>query len=142
MDEMILKDYAKKNPRRDVAVVGLRDGEGDVLLTRSHKLPDHWQPIGGGIDESDASPADAAVRELKEEFNLEFGKEALTQVMTAPYDFGEGTIYFYELKVDRRKLRITVDTEEIAEYRWFSKDEVLELPAMPATAAYLKVVAE
>lgn len=141
MDKMILKDYAKKNPRRDVAVVGLRDGEGNVLLARSHKLPDHWQPIGGGIDENDASPADAAVRELKEEFDLEFRADALTQVMTMPYDFGEGTIYFYELKVDRSKLQITVDSEEIAEYRWFSKDEVLALPAMPATAQYLKSIA-
>ncbi len=48
MNEIIIRQYAKDNPKRDVAVVGLRDAEGDVLLMRTHTLPDLWQPVGGG----------------------------------------------------------------------------------------------
>jgi 8-oxo-dGTP pyrophosphatase MutT (NUDIX family) len=140
MNENILEQYAKENPRRDVAVVGLRDEEGNVLLMRSHKLPELWQPIGGGIDREDASPAAAAVRELQEELGLNIDPSALEEVLTTPYDFGEGTVYFFETRVYRDNLVLHVQTNEVVEHRWFSRQELNSLPAMPATQIYLKLI--
>lgn len=138
MNDQAVKQYAKDHPRRDVAVVGLRDTEGNVLLMRTHKLPAFWQPIGGGIDSDDVSPEATAIRELQEEFGVKLDSEELVDTLTVPYDFGEGTIYFFDAKIDRDTIEFTVDSQEVIEYRWFSKDEALNLPAMRATQIYLQ----
>lgn len=138
MNEDVLRQYAKENPRRDVAVVGLRDIQGNVLLMRSHKLPGHWQPIGGGVDPEDVSPRMAAVRELKEELGIKIDPSTLHEVLVTPYDFGEGSVYFFETPVNREKLELHVDSHEVIEHRWFSKDEAIVLSAMPATQKYLQ----
>lgn len=138
MDDEIIKKYAQEHPRRDVAVVGLRDSNGDVLLMRAHKLPHLWQPVGGGIDPHDYSPQAAALRELREEMGVRLDPSVLVEVLTTPYDFGEGTVFFFEAEVDRDTLNLSADTDEVVEYRWFSPREAASLPAMPATAAYLR----
>ena len=142
MNDEVTKQYAEDHPKRDVAVVGLRDVDDNVLLTRTHKLPDYWQPIGGGVDPEDTSPKAAAVRELQEEFGISLEPAQLIDVLATPYDFGEGTVYFFEAKVDRDTIEFTIDAEEVVEYRWFSKEEALALPAMAATQAYLQQLAK
>jgi hypothetical protein len=42
MNQDAIMQYAKQNPSRDVAVLGLRDLAGNVLLMRTHKLPESW----------------------------------------------------------------------------------------------------
>ena len=138
MNKDILKQYAREHPTRNVAVVGLRDGEGNVLLMRSHKLPELWQPVGGGIDQEDVSPSAAAAREVREELGLFLNARDLKQVLTTPYDFGEGTVYFFETSVDRTNLELHIDPEEVRECAWFSLDKLESLPAMPATRKYLQ----
>ena len=142
MNNDIIKQYSNEYPRRDVAVVGLRDVNENVLLMRTHKLPDLWQPIGGGIEPEDATPKAAAVRELQEEFGISLDSSKLIDVLTTPYDFGEGTVYFFDAKVNRDNIEFEVDPQEVVEYRWFSKEEVLALPAMAATQAYLQQIAK
>lgn len=140
MNEDAIKQYAKENPKRDVAVLGLRDENGNVLLMRSHKLPELWQPIGGGVDAEDVSPEAAAVRELYEEFGVKINASKLIQILTTPYDFGEGTVYFFEASVVRDDIKLNVDINEVVGYNWFSKEDALTLPAMPATRNYLTLL--
>lgn len=135
-----LNKYAEENPRRNVAVVALKDDQGNVLLMRSHKLPEHWQPVGGGIDPEDASPEAAAIRELEEELDVHIDASLLKLVLTTPYDFGEGTVYFFEAEINRDRLVLHVDPEEVIEHRWFSKAELASLQAMPATKKYLETI--
>jgi len=134
MNEDVIKQYAKKYPKRDVAVLGLRD----VLLMRTRKLPEFWQPIGGGIELEDTSPKAAAIRELREEFGVSLDPTVLIDIMTTPYDFGQGTIYFFEATFDRDNTEFHIDPEGVVEYRWFSKEEALKLPAMAATQKYVQ----
>jgi 8-oxo-dGTP pyrophosphatase MutT (NUDIX family) len=134
------EQYALDNPVRNVAVVGLRDVSGQVLLMRSHKLPSHWQPFGGGIDQEDASPKDAAIRELNEELGIRLSVDSLIEVLQTPYDFGEGTIYFFEAVVDKDQLKLVSDQEEVLELKWFSPQDVSLLNAMPATKKYLQTL--
>jgi 8-oxo-dGTP pyrophosphatase MutT (NUDIX family) len=138
MDEE--EKYRKEHPKRDVAVVGIRDGAGRVFLVRTHKLTEWWQPIGGGVDPEDASPQAAAVREIKEELGVEIKLADLKLKIETPYDFGEGTVYFYEVEMDP-EVNFEIDSVEIVDYKWFSPSEAQYLKAFPATMAYLRTLA-
>ena len=104
--------YRQEHPKRDVAVVGIRDSAGRVFLVRTHKLTEWWQPIGGGVDPEDITPQAAAIREVKEELGIEIELVDLKLIIETPYDFGEGTVYFYETKIDP-ETSFTIDPVEI-----------------------------
>jgi len=137
-NHQIVEKYKRDNPKRDVAVVALRDKDGRVFLVRTHRLKDWWQPVGGGVDPEDASPLMAAARETKEELGVTLDPAKLHLVITAPYDFGEGTVYFFEVFVDAESLAMTIDAKEIIDNRWFALDECLALPTFDATGQFLK----
>lgn len=137
----VVEQYGKDHPKREVAVVGLRDEEGNVFLVRTHKLTEWWQPVGGGVDAEDKSPEEAAVREIQEELGISIDPNSLTLILVTPYDFGEGSVYFYEALVDRESLIMKIDEIEIIDHKWFSPQESLELKAFPATAAFLQKLA-
>ncbi|MFJ8811634.1 NUDIX hydrolase [Amycolatopsis thermoflava] len=130
----------KEHGRRNVAVVGLRNADDQILMIRTNRLPSRWQPIGGGVESSDKSPADALIREVFEELSISLDPSDLKAVLQAPYDFGEGTVFFYEAFFDPRVHRIKIDTEEIAESRWFDLSEAMRLPVFPATKTFLKIL--
>lgn len=132
--------YRKEHPKRDVAVVGVRDETGNILLVRTHKLTKWWQPIGGGVDWEDASPQAAAVREIKEELGINVKITNLKPVIETPYDFGEGTVYFYEITINK-EINFKVDEVEIIDHKWFSPEEAQHLDVFPATKAYLQTLA-
>jgi NAD+ diphosphatase len=123
--------------KRNVAVVGLVNRKNEILLVRTVKYPEMWQAVGGGIEEGDASPEAAAVREVFEETGLSFEMDDLEKIMVAPFDFGEGKVHCYIVDVPS-DLDITFKAEEIAESRWVSLDGAAFLPAYPATKAFLK----
>ena len=126
--------------KRDVAVVGLRDDHGKVLMARARSLPEWWHPLGGGIEPSDTSPQAAVCREVKEELGIDLNPQKLQFVLTAPYDFGEGTMYFYETPFDR-STPITVDQNEIVELQWLAPEEALALPLLPGAITFFKRLA-
>jgi 8-oxo-dGTP pyrophosphatase MutT (NUDIX family) len=128
---------SRKNPKREVAVVGLMNSHGCILLVRTRKFPDHWQPIGGGVQPEDASPLDAVIRELKEEAGLTFVPPDFKLHLTTGYDFGEGHIYFYIASVPETT-ELTFDPEEIAEWKWFPIDSLDVVAAFPAAQSFFK----
>jgi len=134
--------YRQEHPKRNVAMVGIRDTVGNILLVRTHKLTAYWQPIGGGVDAEDETPQNAAVREIQEELGIEVSPKDLRPIIETPYDFGEGTIYFYELEIDRMTTKFEVDEEEIIDHSWFSPSEAQQLEAFPATQAYLRTLSQ
>jgi 8-oxo-dGTP pyrophosphatase MutT (NUDIX family) len=134
------EEYKQEHPERNVAVVGLRDAAGNVLLVRTHKLTQWWQPIGGGIDSEDKTPEAAAVREVQEELGITVDPNDLVLVLETAYDFGRGTVYFYEIQVDRNAVSLIIDEHEIIDHEWFSPKEAQEVNAFPATKAYLQTL--
>lgn len=138
----IVERYSKDHPKREVAVVGLRDERGNVFLVRTHKLTEWWQPVGGGVDPEDKSPEEAAVREIREELGISIDLSSLSLILVTPYDFGEGNVYFYETLVNRESMSMKIDEVEIIDFKWFSPQESLSLKAFPATVAFLQKIAQ
>jgi 8-oxo-dGTP pyrophosphatase MutT (NUDIX family) len=131
----------RRHPVRTVAVIVLVNDERKILLIQTKRLPNQWQPIGGGVKESDRSIEAAAIREAREEFGLELQEHQLKKVCQAEYDFGEGTVYFFVAPLPHDSI-LHPDPTEIAASRWASVEEALDLPMFPATTKCLRFVHE
>lgn len=124
-----------KNPVRNVAVVGIFDSHKHLLLVRTKRFPDHWQPIGGGMKPFDSSPVDTLMREVREEIGIEFTADQFQLQLTTNYDFGEGTVYFYTASMPQNSPP-NFDSNELTEWRWFAIDSLDSLQAFPATKKF------
>jgi 8-oxo-dGTP pyrophosphatase MutT (NUDIX family) len=122
----------RANPRRTVAVVFVVGKDRRLLLVRTKRLPNQWQPIGGGARPDDSTVRSTALREVEEEAGLHLGEKDLRDLYSTPYDFGEGTVYFFITSLPAGS-QLTFDEGEIEEWRWVSLDDALSLPVFPAT---------
>jgi 8-oxo-dGTP pyrophosphatase MutT (NUDIX family) len=124
------------HPTRDVALVGLFDADGRVLLVRTSRFPHHWQPVGGGVRDVDSSPIDTIRREVREEFGFVLPVDGLRLQLTTDYDFGEGLVYFY-LAPFPNDSQLLVDKREVVEWRWFTMASTKDLKMFVATRKFL-----
>ena len=116
-------------PKGTLALVRRR---GKVLMIRRadhlKRAPGYWG-LPGGILEPGESPTEGAVRELREELNLE---GAPLQILgTRPSMSGEYELFWVELEVaDTSPMK--PHTGEVAEARWVGPEELLQLePLVP-----------
>ncbi len=131
------KEYSKLHPQRNVAVAGLVDDEGKILLMRTRALPDKWQPVGGGV-KKDETPEQTIIREVKEELSIDIDPRYSVFNSSQAYDFGDGTVYFYTIPVERSLIElISIKASEVLEARWVPVDEFKDLSYYPATKKYL-----
>ena len=112
------------------AAVVVLDAEGRVLLVRHSYGKERWSLPGGEVDQGE-SPAEAAVREAREEAGIEVELDHLIGV------------YFLRSKKNGLRFmfaaRITAgeptaaDADEIAEVGWFEPEELPQptTPTMP-----------
>lgn len=128
-----------RHPRhRDVAVAALVDGDKRVLLVRTRRLPQFWQPVGGGVEPGDGGePRNTATRELREELGLDLPEDALQPSLETPYDFGQGTVHFFVAHLPEMA-DLDIDDHEILEMSRFKVSEAIKLPAYPATKRFLE----
>jgi 8-oxo-dGTP pyrophosphatase MutT (NUDIX family) len=118
--------------RRDGVCVGLTHGN-TMLVVRTRRYPDVWQPIGGGVAAGE-KPADAAVREVAEETGWFIEPAVLELVVELPMDAHDGTLVFYTAAAPDSAPDI--DPGELAESRWATADELLQLPAFAAARQF------
>ncbi len=127
---------------RDFVVVAYIVNEGKVLLVH-HKKHGMWLPPGGHIDDNEL-PTEAAVREIKEETGLDIGvvgeEEHYHRVMVLAHpkfvqleDIEPGhqhidLVYFAKMKDTSQKIEI--NKSELNEVRWFSREELGEVPEL------------
>lgn len=119
-----------------------RDADDRLLLVRQ---ADHgrWGLLGGAMDPGE-SPAESAVREVREEIGVDVVLGPIIGVLSGPkyeieYDDGDRnayvTIVFGPCRLDGE---IVPDGEEVLEARWFSPAELSTADLHPFSRAALE----
>ena len=113
-------------PRTDPAVIMLiTDGDDRALLGRQPVWPEGRFSTLAGFVEPGESLDDAVRREVMEEVGIQVGE--VTYAGSQPWPFPSSLMlgFFGQALTSD----ITVDQNEIAEARWFTRDEVTEMTA-------------
>lgn len=111
---------------RILADAAIFNDEGKILLiqqTKNGRQPFLWGLPGGHV-EKDENPEEAAIREVKEETNLDI---SLTNFVHAEIlyvsDGSEYLLVTYKAK-SRDLNNIKIDSKEVNDYGWFSLKEI------------------
>jgi ADP-ribose pyrophosphatase YjhB (NUDIX family) len=118
------------------------DSVGRVLLVWPTGHDDGWHVMGGAVDPGE-SPAQTAVREAKEEIGVDIKLGPLLGAFGGPnhevlYPNGDQVAYVVSLyQAEIASGEVTVDGEELAEARWFTRSELDNLRLHPGARAML-----
>jgi 8-oxo-dGTP diphosphatase len=120
-----------------VGAGGLIHRKGEILLIKRKFDPNkgRWS-LPGGLVEVGEDPADAAVREVREELGLEVKLEGLFQVANEVIRDSQGVVKYHFVLIDYLMTPIgdiITLNEESDEYRWFQTDQVEGLEASENT---------
>lgn len=114
---------------RLVVHVCIFGSDGRMLIQR--RLPDKkgwsgmWDITAGGSALAGDNSQQAASRELLEEVGIDYSLEGKRPAMTIYFDGGFNDIYTINMDVDIDKL--TLQPTEVAEVRWATEEEILEM---------------
>jgi len=113
-------------PRTDPAVIMLiTDGDDRAVLGRQVRWPEGWFSTLAGFVEPGESLPDAVRREVMEEVGLVVGSVEFAG--SQPWPFPSSLMLGFHGVAETTE--ITVDETEMAEARWFTRDELTELTA-------------
>ena len=112
------------------AAVVVQDGRGRVLLVRHSYGKERWSLPGGAVDQGE-SPAEAAVREAREEAGVEVELDHLIGVYYLR-SRKDGLRFMFAARITSGEPS-AADADEIAEIGWFDPDALPEptTPTMP-----------
>lgn len=120
-------------PRLAPAVIVLIEGEGRMLLARSpHFAAGVYSTIAGFVEPGE-SLEDAVVREIREEVGVEVRN--VRYFGSQPWPFPNSLMIGFVADYAGGELRI--DPSEIEDARWFSPDDLPELPSKLSIARAL-----
>jgi ADP-ribose pyrophosphatase YjhB (NUDIX family) len=115
-------------------VQGILERDGRVLLARRANEPrrGHWDLPGGFVEETEDA-ADGLRREFREETGLEVEPVRLLRIDIEPY--GERRVFSVTWLVRGEGEPVAAD--DVAELRWFGRDELPEEMAFPGQESVL-----
>jgi 8-oxo-dGTP pyrophosphatase MutT (NUDIX family) len=93
--------------------------DGRWLMIRNSYGKGHWTFPGGGVNRSE-DPADAAIREVREEVGIDLGSVEPIGTYQSNIQFKHDTVHCYVATVLRPDHQI--DMTEVIESGWFSPD--------------------
>lgn len=135
----------RSTSNRPIATVGalIHDGEGEVLMMRTHKWSNKWGIPGGKIERGEASE-DALRREVKEEtaLDIEDIRFALVQDSIDSLEFERPEHFILLNYVARVTSRDVTLNDEAEQYQWLSPEDALKLDLNQPTRHLLEQVLE
>jgi NAD+ diphosphatase len=118
-------------PRTDPVVIMLATRGDRALLGRNRRRPGARFSCLAGFVEPGETPEEAVRREVREETGVRCGRARYLAAQPWPFPSSLMMGFLAEALTEE----ITVDAEELAEARWFSRDEVREMVARAAAGA-------
>jgi NAD+ diphosphatase len=115
-------------PRTDPVVIMLAIRGERALLGRNRRRPGARFSCLAGFVEPGETPEEAVRREVREEAGVRCGR--VRYLAAQPWPFPSSLMMGFLAEALTEE--ITVDVEEIAEARWFSRDEIREMVARAA----------
>jgi NAD+ diphosphatase len=115
-------------PRTDPVVIMLATRGERALLGRNRRRPGARFSCLAGFVEPGETPEEAVRREVREEAGVRCGR--VRYLAAQPWPFPSSLMMGFLTEALTEE--ITVDAEEIAEARWFSRDEIREMVARAA----------
>lgn len=102
----------------------LRDGQRVLVIKRGPSVirPGYWCPPSGRVEPGETQEQ-AVIREVAEELGVV--AKPIAKVWECPTDDGDFTLHWWVAESEQYELR--PDPAEVAEVRWVSADEFLEL---------------
>lgn len=133
--------YRKESGIKDRWIASVFLARGDkILVVRTHRFPQYWQPVGGQSASEDADPLSTAIREVREEIGLEVDPSALIPLGSARRDRGEGLVFAYAAEAGRGWEPIVLESE-IVDHKWMTHQELLAADTFGATRHFAQVLA-
>ena len=126
-----------KSERAVVAIVAIFSPDGKILLVRTRELPNYWQPIGGKARDSQESPYDALVREVREETKIDLIPLAVKFETSYSWDLGIGNVFCYSVRLGTHA-EPAIPAKEVMEAKWFDLDSASRLAMLPASKAFIE----
>jgi NAD+ diphosphatase len=123
---------AEHFPRVDPVVIMLVEHEGKVLLGRQPHYPQGRYSALAGFLEAGESIEDAVAREVKEEAGIDVNE--VRYVASQPWPFPSSLMIGCSARALTSDL--TIDTTELDDARWFTRQEVRDAVAGSAGAAF------
>jgi 8-oxo-dGTP diphosphatase len=115
----------KQHSHRTQAVVAvLRRGDRLLVIKRASGVivPGYWTPPSGRIEPGETHEQ-ALIREVEEELGVK--ATPIAKVWECPTDDGEFLLHWWTVDIDSHALRL--DPAEVADARWVTCEEFLEL---------------
>lgn len=132
------EDGVEQFPRTDAAVImAVRDGQDRLLLARNAHFPSGFYSVLAGFVEPGESLENAVAREVAEEVGITV--EEVEYMGSQPWPFPRSLMLGYRAWAPGAT-ELTLQDEEIAEARWFTREELAaaletEEIALPGTAS-------
>lgn len=130
-----------------VACAAIFNDQGQILLTKRNspsnpETHNKWQLPGGSVEIGE-HPAEAALREIKEETSL-----TIQLIFDRPFVYSHGfgrkghvILLVYKAKYISGKLDISGDLGETKEAKWFRPEDVPHLKSLPETEKIVRDIA-
>ena len=122
-------DIVYTNKRFGVVVVIMQDGK--YLLVKQNKDPykNHWGPVHGKIEPGETEE-EAVIREANEELGLVV--TPVKKIGVSDADYGVDKLHWWIARANNKDV-YKIDEKEIAEYKYFSSDDLSSLQLFPTT---------
>ncbi|MFD2256606.1 HAD hydrolase-like protein [Luteolibacter algae] len=142
---VLVQMLEKREPRRPVATVGalIHDGQGKLLMIRTHKWSNMWGIPGGKIERGETCEQ-ALVREIREETGLEISRIRFVMVqdcIDSPEFIRNEHFLLLNYLAEASSHAVELN-EEAEEFQWLDLENALQLNLNQATKTLLQQVTD